>query len=367
MQSALKHKTDIFDAYNMERSRHIGYISLNDGWLRLFGIPLVALISTLFFYAEHWLNQQYTFGYTYLVSLSTAALIWTINRRILILFRRRFPEIEDTNKRISLQLITSLIVSAFAAVLISIFYDLTRFWGSPLVWQDYLYNVFVISIFVFLVSGIYEGSFYFARWRVSTKEAEALKKENLQSQLESLKNQVSPHFLFNSLNTLSSLIEENKEQAILFVDQLSKVYRYLLQSNEKELTTVQEEVNFLEAYFFLLKTRFSDGLSMELQLPDPVLQSLIPPLTLQMLVENAVKHNVVSISRPLNITISAKDDSSLCVKNNLQKKTLNVVSTGLGLANISAKYKLLNKPAILIEDGNGCFSVTLPLIKPTGI
>lgn len=290
-------------------------------------------------------------------------MIWYVNRLILLNFRRRFPEIEDTNKRIPLQLLASMLVSAVASLIISWFYDLTSFWGRTLLWQDYLYNIFVISIFVFLVSGIYEASFYFARWRVTVKEAEELKKANLMSQLESLKNQVSPHFLFNSLNTLSSLIEENQEQAVKFVNQLSRVYRYLLQSNEKQLTTVKDELDFLQAYFFLLKTRFGEGLTLTIDLPEEVYLSSIPPLTLQILLENAVKHNIVSVSKPLVITISSCDADHICVENNLQKKTLNVASNGMGLTNIAAKYKLLNKPAIDIDNRVGTFKVTLPLIK----
>lgn len=345
------------------KSTRTGYITLNDGWLRLLGIPAVALIATIFFYPEHWISKNASFLYSFMVSMSTVTALWYINRWILILFRRRFSDIEDTNKRILLQLITSLCVSVLASLTISWFYDITRFWGTDLLWQDYVYNIFVISIFVLLVSGIYEGSFYFTRWRVSLKEAEALKKENLQTQLDSLKNQVSPHFLFNSLNTLSSLIEENKDQAIQFVNQLSRVYRYLLQSNEKELTSVKEEMNFLEAYYFLLKTRFGDGLQLQVNLTEKQLQSLIPPLTLQILVENAVKHNVVSVSKPLNITIWSCEDGKICVENNLQKKTLNVQSNGLGLTNIAAKYKLLNKPDIAITDSNGLFRITLPQIE----
>lgn len=347
----------------MQKRSHTLVSRLNDGWIRLIGIPLVAFIATFFFYTEHWLEQGFSFWFSYLVSLSTATVIWYINRLVLLNFRKRFPDIEDTNKRIPLQLMASMLISAGASFLISWFYDVTSFWGRTLQWQDYIYNIFIISIFVFLVSGIYEASFYFARWRVTVKEAEELKKANVFSQLESLKNQVSPHFLFNSLNTLSSLIEEDQEQAVKFVNQLSRVYRYLLQSNEKQLTTVKDEVDFLVAYFFLLKTRFGEGLTLSIDLSDGVFQSSIPPLTLQILVENAVKHNVVSVSKPLAITITSCDEDHICVENNLQKKTLNVVSNGMGLSNIAAKYKLLNKPAIDVDDKVGSFKVTLPLIK----
>lgn len=336
---------------------------LNDGWLRLIGIPLVAFISTLFFYSEHWLADGFSFGFSFMTSLSISAVVWYLNRWVLLSFRERFPEIEDTVKRILLQLVASFAISAVASLIISWFYDFTQFWGKPLIWQDYVYNIFVVLIFVLLVSGIYEGNFYFARWRVSVKEAEQLKKANLQSQFESLKNQVSPHFLFNSLNTLSSLIEENPEQAVRFVNQLSRVYRYLLQSNEKELTTVKEELDFLQAYFFLLETRFGEGLKLETSLPEQYLQSLIPPLTLQILVENAVKHNVVSVSKPLHIRIFSCNEDQICVSNNLQKKTLNVASNGMGLANIAAKYRLLNKTGLDIGESGNRFQVSLPLIK----
>ena len=336
---------------------------LNDGWLRLIGIPVAAFVITFFFYAEDWIKYGHSFWFCYLNSLTIALVIWYFNREIIIFFSRRFPQIEVTFKRISLQLITSFLFSGTFSLLVSYFYDKTGFWNRDLIWPDYTYNVLVILFFVLLISGLYEGSFYFARWRFSVKETEELKKANLQSQLESLKNQVSPHFLFNSLNTLSSLIEENPDTAIRFVNQLSRVYRYLLQSNEKELTSLKEELEFLQAYFFLLKTRFGEGLSLQVELPDDYLNSLIPPLTLQILLENAVKHNIVSINKPLNISVRVCTEETVCVINNIQKKTLNVASNGMGLANIAAKYRLLNKPALKIDETGVDFIVTLPIIK----
>ena len=150
--------------------------------------------------------------------------------------------------------------------------------------------------------------------------------------------------------------------AVKFVNQLSKVYRYLLQSNDKELTSLKDEIDFLDSYIFLLKTRFGEGFTVNMQISDEMLTTLIPPLTLQILVENAVKHNVVSIHKPLNISIASLESGTIAVVNNLQKKTINVASTGTGLANIVAKYRLLNKPPIRIEEGSNEFSVTLPII-----
>jgi LytS/YehU family sensor histidine kinase len=146
------------------------------------------------------------------------------------------------------------------------------------------------------------------------------------------------------------------------VNELSRVYRYLLQSNEKELSTLNEELDFLHAYYFLLKTRFSDGIQLVISIDNSVMKYLIPPLTLQILVENAVKHNIVSQAKPLLIKIELTKNNQLVVKNNLQRKILNVESNGMGLSNISAKFSLLNQPPIEIKDDEKEFTVTIPLI-----
>lgn len=336
---------------------------LQDGWLRVIGIPLLAFISTFFFYSEEWIKYSNSFLFCFLSFLVVTSLVWYINRFILLYFRKTYASIEFTGRRILVQLVTSLAACGILSFVISWFYDVSSYWGRSLLWQDYLFDLLVVFIFVFLIAGIYEGVFFFSHWRMSVIETEELKKANLQSQFESLKNQVSPHFLFNSLNTLSSLIEENPETAIRFVNQLSKVYRYLLQSNEKELTTIKDELEFLDSYIFLLKTRFGEGLNFKVILPEEYLNSLIPPLTLQILVENAVKHNVVAAAKPLSIELRCNNEDIICVSNNKQKKIINVTSHGLGLANISAKYKLLNKPAIQVNDGLDEFIVSLPIIK----
>ncbi len=347
----------------MQESKSSLINQLNDGWLRALGIPLVAFIVTFFFYSEEWIKNGHSFTFCFFTEISVITIAWYLNRAVLLYLRKTNSSIEKTRKRISIQLLTSLLITALLSLGITLLFDLSDYWSRHMVWQDYIYNLIILLTFVFLLSGIYETIFYFARWRLSVREAEELKKANLQSQFESLKNQVSPHFLFNSLNTLSSLIEEDPDTAIRFVNQLSKVYRYLLQSNEKELTPLEEELSFVESYIFLLKTRFGEGINLKVDLQEDQQSSLIPPLTLQILIENAVKHNVVSSSSPLNILVKSMPENELCVVNNKQKKTINVASTGLGLANISAKYRLLNKPAIRIEDGYSEFTVTIPVIK----
>ncbi|CAN5622064.1 hypothetical protein BH11BAC2_BH11BAC2_14520 [soil metagenome] len=336
---------------------------LNDRWLRIIGVPLFALVGTVIFYSDQWLSGKYSFSYCYLGAFIQTTIVWYVNRLVLIRLRQRFPTIRKTGARVWRQFIVSTILSVLISIIMSYYIDIREVWGQHLDWRDYIYNILVILIFVYLASGIYEITFYFGEWQRSVTEAEELKKANLQSQFDSLKSQVNPHFLFNSLNTLSSLIEEQPDQAVKFVNQLSIVYRYLLQSNEKELITLKEELDFLHAYFFLLKTRFAEGIILKIDIPDTYLNFLIPPLTLQILMENAVKHNVVAVSKPLFVALKVAGDNRLLFSNNYQKKTVHVVSNGMGLANIAAKYKLMNQPGIHIDETPQYFSISLPLLN----
>lgn len=184
----------------------------------------------------------------------------------------------------------------------------------------------------------------------------------METQLHSLKTQVNPHFLFNSLNSLSSLIQSNPTQAVTFVHKLSGVYRYLLQSNEQNLTSLREELNFLRSYLHLLHTRFGPALQYNIDVDVSVEHYLIPPITLQLLVENAVKHNIVSADQPLYIEVYNEGDQ-LLVKNNLQKRKTPVASHQVGLRNIFAKYQLLTNATVEIQETESAFVVALPLIK----
>lgn len=194
-----------------------------------------------------------------------------------------------------------------------------------------------------------------------------MQQEKTEMQMRALQSQINPHFLFNGLNTLSSLIDESPSQAGEFVDELSSVYRYLLRSNENELTTLRIELRFINSYFHLLRTRFGRSVSLDVTVDEAYMETLLPPLTLQLLVENAVKHNVVLSQNPLKIRIRTNDAQQLIVENSLQRKTLRVESNGVGLSNIAVKYRLLNQPALLIEERDGWFQVTLPLLMPHSV
>jgi LytS/YehU family sensor histidine kinase len=193
-------------------------------------------------------------------------------------------------------------------------------------------------------------------------EKAVLERQNLESQLEGLRNQVNPHFLFNSLNTLIYLIPEDSEKAVRFVQQLSKVYRYVLESRDSKLIPLSDELDFLKSYIFLLKERFGDNLEVDIKDLDKKRDTAIVPLTLQMLFENAIKHNVISTGKPLRIEVFAQN-GHLVVRNNLQKKNQVMDSTGVGLQNIRDRYRMLTDQDVNVIMSQQYFTVVLPLVE----
>lgn len=194
-------------------------------------------------------------------------------------------------------------------------------------------------------------------------EQEEIKKGVAQAQFESLKNQVNPHFLFNSLNVLSSLVRIDADLSEKFIDQLAKSYRYLLEQKDKELVPLKTEIEFVHAFSFLLKIRFEEKLRININLPAEVMNDFIAPLTLQLLIENAVKHNTISAEAPLIIDIFTDANNYLIVKNNIQIRIQQIPSTGVGLKNITSRYHLLTTRAPEFRVLNDTYQARIPLIK----
>ena len=301
-----------------------------------------------------------------------AFILWLISEYALDAVGKKYPSIENTQQRVLLKLATFFGINAVLSLLSTYACFALGIWNLKEYWLEYYSRTFgMVCFFGGIILAIYEALYLFRKWKAVTVESEQLKREHLQTQLDSLKNQVNPHFLFNSLNSLSSLIEENETKAQLFVNELARVYRYLLQSNERELTDLKSELSFINAYFFLLKTRFGDGICLDIRVSETAQRALIPPLTLQLLIENAVKHNVISTARPLCISIYSPESPNhidegvdqLVVSNNLQSKTVAVALNRLGLANIDAKYRLLAGKKPIVQQTDTTFSVILPLLS----
>ncbi|EJG02531.1 sensor histidine kinase [Flavobacterium sp. F52] len=247
------------------------------------------------------------------------------------------------------------------------FYPCTALEENDLVtiWQSKIMAA-IISLFI---SAIHTGIFLLNRWRLKAIEtaelkvrASELQEAVTRSKLESLKMQLDPHFVFNNFSTLTELIYEDQKEAASFLENITRVYRYMISNSNKDTITVKEEIEFLNAYFYLLKKRLGEKIDLKIEVDSSSLALHLPPLTLQLLVENAVKHNMATLANPLTISVFS-DSGDIVVRNNLQRtagKTL--VSTGIGNKNIQFRYKILSQRMPIFTESNGYYDVRLPLI-----
>jgi sensor histidine kinase YesM len=276
--------------------------------------------------------------------------------------QHKLPGLRQTRKRILLFSLLIVPVMSVSVTLIFFAWGYFSILGYHLRVQDLQYALLVGFCVNLIFTTLYELDYVVERMKESVMEKESLKQEALQHEFDALKNQVNPHFLFNCFNTLSSLITENKEKAEVFLNELSKVYRYLLRNNEDGLSTVENEIKFIRSYYGLLQTRHGDALQMTIEIDKRYYPYLLPSLSLQLLVENVVKHNQIAKSHPLMIEIFTTAGNQLVVNNNLQRRTVKAPSNRVGLENIKAKYELLNQKGFqIMEDGKN-FTVVLPLI-----
>jgi two-component system, LytTR family, sensor kinase len=223
----------------------------------------------------------------------------------------------------------------------------------------------VAPVLYFLTSAlfnlVYIGFYYFKAWKDNLLRTERLLKEQAEVRYDALRNQLNPHFLFNALTSLNSLIFENQQLASDFLQQLSKVYRYTLQHKDKETVSLETEYTFVQYYIKLYKIRFDDAIQFEISIAEADLDKGIAPVTLQILIENAIKHNIVSKDKPLRISITSAGNS-LYIKNNIQIKKQIDSSNKQGLQKLKALYGFLSDQALVIEQTENSFTVIIPLI-----
>ena len=206
-------------------------------------------------------------------------------------------------------------------------------------------------------------AYYMERYKNKQLEAEELLRMHTQAELQSIKSQVNPHFLFNNLNVLSALVMKQSQDANHFIEAFSNVYQYILRNQEKELIDLQQELDFLEPYIYLLQHRFPNSIQLNIQIAAEAKQLQVVPVALQMLVENAIKHNIVSPQQPLQIHITSSDKKQLVVTNNLQPKRNKAASGNVGLANIDQRYAITTGKHIEVQNDGQQFSVSIPLIQ----
>lgn len=336
---------------------------LNDIGFRVILIPVFGIIIPLVTgMVNHAALSLWKFKFSFLFTIGIAFIIWEGNRYLLFTLRSYFDWFNKPVRKIAaLVLAISFYTIPVSALLLVIWYKL--FNAGVVNWNVITTTTLVIMICVLFITHIYETVFL-----VREAENEKLKKEQLEraraeAELEALKNQIDPHFIFNSLNTLSHLIEEDAKKAKQFNDNLADVYRYILQNKARELVLLREEMAFLNDYFSLLKIRFEQAVQLHIRVNETWLdQYLIPPISLQILVENAIKHNEFSDALPLVITIEMQNDE-LIIHNCIRKKILRKTSSRIGLHNLGERYKLTTSKEITVTEAAGDFTVSLPVLK----
>lgn len=301
--------------------------------------------------------------FTFLFTLLYTLCLYFANAAVFEYLDRRYAQNRFSVQRIVLGFVSSFLVSLLVIFVLRVFEDVVIEKRS---FSEYIANerpanyVMAIVIMFFITLAGYAIGFYKAYKENQIKQQKIIA-GTASAQFESLKNQIDPHFLFNSLNVLSSLIEENPEQAQKFTTSLSKVYRYVLEQKDKELVSVEEEISFARTYMNLLKMRFENSLFYELPTTLPDSDSKVVPLSLQLLLENTVKHNVVSEQRPLRIRIYIESDY-LCIQNDLQKKEVLRDRQGVGLQNIVNRYAIITRRNVLVEETDKTFTVRIPVL-----
>ncbi len=314
-----------------------------------------------------------------LYSLMIGATLWIGNYSIDPFLERIFRKKPlNPGQKLVFSLIAMFLVSSFNIWFVNWFWVVVL-WGAD--YTKFLNGSgsFIMGIeitVVLIIALVLYTNEYYNSWRDAVKSEEALKREKLALQYESLKNQVNPHFLFNSLNTLSGLIGKDDARATRFVKQLSDIYRYVLEHKDRDLVSLDAEMKFVENYINLMKIRFGDNLIVKIDLKEHSEYKIIP-LSVQMLVENSIKHNIISKEKPLTIIIAMDEDAFLVVSNNLQKKSSILQGDSgewekHGLKNIKSQYEYLSKRSFIVngslsepfpEELDGDFVVKVPLMN----
>jgi signal transduction histidine kinase len=306
-----------------------------------------------------WINAVIGTAYSFVITSS----LYFGSLSILYWLNEKFPWKDSVARRIIMEVLLVFSYSTVVQFFVILAFSKTPiFEGTKVDAGVYFENILFGNTITVIVMTMVEGVYFFRRWKESLVLTEKMKSENMASQLNSLKNQLDPHFLFNSLNVLSTLIKKDTDRAELFIEDFARVYRYVLDVKDEMVVMLNQELKFLEAYSNLQKIRFGEALRLSVQInPRPMILYL-PPLCLQELVSNAIKHNEVSEERPLKIEIYNEGDT-LVVRNNLQRRSEDVLSMGVGLDNIHKRYSLLSDKEPHIEVAEEFFVAKIPLLE----
>ncbi|MDG1573410.1 2TM domain-containing protein [Robiginitalea sp. M366] len=333
------------------------------GRATLVGIALYAVFLLIYFWNGTQIRFNLEMGSDFAEHMIFSWVIYMANYWVFSRALQRFGPRVFRLRNLALSLGAHALVTALAIFVARLLVALA-FWRIPM--EEYLQmqqpGYYTTSVLIALVvAGVFYALYYYKQRQEGRVKEQKIIARTASAQFDALKNQLDPHFLFNSLNVLTSLIDEDPEAAQRFTTSLSKVYRYVLEQKNKELVPVDEEFAFARTYVRLLKMRFEDSIVFDIPEAAQQPEARIVPLSLQLLLENAVKHNVVTATRPLRITVR-EEDGYLVVSNNLQEKQVVKKSSGVGLQNIRQRYALLTDRQVRISKDGGAFRVALPML-----
>lgn len=319
---------------------------------------LSTLLCEVYKYFKIPIEWYYAAGTIALITL----LIWETGRWMEPYFVRKINfhnKIRGLGIFFATSTITTILITIGVVFFISMVLHPYNFAETIVPLKLNLIYALLANLLFHLVNAIF---FYFKEYEKKWKEAEQLKRITTQAELQLVKSQINPHFLFNNLNVLSALVMKNNGEANKFIEEFSKVYRYILNNQDKELVNIKTELEFIKPYIFLLQKRFVTGLTININIPEKYNDKFIIPASLQMLIENAIKHNIASSNKPLHINLEIIEESDLVVSNNLQLREFVENSTEIGLKNIIKRYFLVSGKQVVVNKTHSAFTVSLPLL-----
>ncbi len=304
---------------------------------------------------------RFSFGTT--LTLLGGFLLAYPNLFIIQILNKKLPWQYRIFIRIFFQSFFAILLATIISILITLISNAVSEYKNDTLSSILLYNALISIVFNILMMILLEAWLYFNESTHSKIKAENLERELSQIKFEVLKSQINPHFMFNSLNVLSGLIDKDVKKAQEFIDEFSQIYRYVLETIEKPVVTLNEELKFIRSYVFLQQMRYDHALQLEINFPGELLKMYLPPLSLQVTIENAIKHNIINAANPLKIELCSYENW-LIVQNNLQPKISSGISTGLGQKNMIKRYAMISEftPKFVVK--TDVYEVRLPLLKP---
>lgn len=330
-------------------------------FLFLLIMPLHTLLINFLIFGSLLFSSLRQFSITYLFTFVVVSMLWLVHDRVSVFLKDRLSREADYLKQFFLKIGFFILIKSLTLHFLFVSYE--AFFELALPQSNYIILLVIANVINVFTTILHEGAVGFDKWKQAMMETEKLKHAYMQSQLWNLKSQLNPHFLFNNLNTLSSLIEENEKDAETYLDEMSKVYRYLLRHNEETLVPLADEIRFLHSYFYILSARHGAALQVQMNLDGAEKNMLIPPLSLQALLESTMAEAELSKTQPLLFDVQLKDNC-LQVQNSLQKKAAGTsAEEAAKLQTLIRKFELLTHRPVIVSENERTRTILLPLAQ----